>query len=141
MKRLSVYVASIDVNGNPVKTPLANPFSIITDSAAKTTAVLDTFFAAITGFRLDQTQGILRAEFRLGGYDAGGHFCANPDFAPGAMTVLKVKNPAFWNANVANRTAWDFEALLPWLVGQKAIDRAASTVWGIAGLTGEIVTI
>jgi hypothetical protein len=41
MKRLSVYIATTDVNGITVKTPLANPFSIITDSAAKTTAVLE----------------------------------------------------------------------------------------------------
>jgi len=140
VKRISVYVASKDAQNNLVKMPLAKPFGAMTDEATKTVAPMETTHVDITGLKVSDRQGTLRVEFSLGGYDAAGKFYFNPAFVPGAMTVARVKSQAFWDAHIAGKRTWDYDAILDWLVAQKAIDRATTMFWGIPNLTGDIVT-
>ena len=140
MKRLSIFISGTDAQNNPIKIPVNAPFSVLMPE--RKMEIVETTHVAITGFGVNFITCMLRVEFRLGGYDSAGTFHPNPDYGDtGLLAVNRIRNIAWWDAQIAWKQTWSLENMLAWLIAQNAVALAGTRSWGFAKLQGEIETV
>ena len=97
-------------------------------------------YAGLSRLILDFDQGLFKINFRIGTYDNNDRFRPHPEYNHGYLMVSRIRDAAFWNANLAGRTTWNQDWIMQAIVQTNAIGRVAERIWGMTGITAEIVS-